>query len=190
SYTDTGLTIGGTYSYTATIVDGAGHDGPLTTSEHAVTPTYAPKIVAVTPTSSGTPYLPFRVTWGVAGQPSGTTYDVYYAVKTGTSWALGTHYVFGSTGTTAASGAFTKGVPGQTYYFQATVHDLHGNTSSTSWTGVNVPLDQKNGTFSRGWVTISNSRAYWLGSIASTGTNGATFTVTPTSKSISIIGTK
>jgi len=188
SYVDTNLSVTHTYAYTFQTVDGAGN---TTTDDgtYLVTATYAPKIVAVTPTALGTPYLPFLVTWGHSGQPAGTTYDVDYTVKSGATWALGATYHF-ATGTTAKSGAFTKGVPGQTYYFRATVHDTHGNGTSTSWSGVNVPLDQKNGTFSSGWTTISNSRNYWLGSIAATSTNGKTFTITPTSKSVTIIGTK
>jgi len=112
-----------------------------------------------------------------------------YAVKGGTKWALGStfHWI---TGTTATSAAFTKGTPGQTYYFRATVHDTHGNASTSAWRGVNVPLDQKSGVFSSGWTTISNSKAYWLGTIAATSLNGATFTISPTSKSVSLIGTK
>lgn len=188
SYADKNLTVGHTYSYAFQTVDGAGN---TTTDDVAylVTATYAAAIVAVTPTALGTPYLPFRVTWGVAGQPAGTTYDVDYAVKSGATWALGATYHF-KTGTSKTSDAFTQGVPGQTYYFRATVHDTHGNATSTSWRGVNVPLDQKSGTFSSGWTTISNSRVYWLGSIAATSLNGKTFTIAPTSKSVTIIGTK
>jgi hypothetical protein len=188
SYVDTNLTVGTTYTYTATAFDGAGNQAASDSAAQMVTATKGAKIVAVTPTSATGLGLPFRVTWGVAGQPAGTTYDVDYAVKGGTKWALGTTYHW-LTGTAATYGTF-KGVAGQTYYFRATVHDTHTNAGSTPWSGVNVPLDQTAGTFSRGWVTIKNSRAYWLGSIASTGTNGATFTVSPTSKSISIVGDK
>jgi hypothetical protein len=186
-FVDTGLTVGHTYSYRFQTVDGAGN----TTNDdvaHLVTATNLPKIVAVTPTALANTSLPFRVTWGVA-EPAGTTYDVVYAVKGGASWALGTSYAFTSGTTTATNGVFTKGVPGQTYYFRATAHDTHGNMGSTPWAGVNVPLDQTAGSFSRGWVTAKSSH-YWLGSTAATSTNGASYTVAATSKSVSIIGTK
>jgi hypothetical protein len=186
-FVDTGLTVGHTYSYRFQTVDGAGN----TTNDdvaHLVTATNLPKIVAVTPTALANTSLPFRVTWGVA-EPPGTTYDVVYAVKGGASWALGASYVFEPAGTTATTAAFTKGVPGQTYYFRATAHDTHGNMGSTPWAGVNVPMDQTAGSFSRGWVTVKSSH-YWLGSIAATSTNGASYTVAATSKSVSIIGTK
>lgn len=186
-FVDTGLTVGHTYSYRFQTVDGAGN----TTSDdvaHVVTATNLPKIVAVTPTALVNTSLPFRVSWGVA-EPAGTTYDVVYAVKGGATWALGSSYAFTAGTTTATTGVFTKGVPGQTYYFRATAHDTHGNTGSTAWAGVNVPLDQTAGSFSKGWVTIKSSH-YWLGSIAATSTNGAVYTVGPTSKSVSIIGTK
>lgn len=186
SFVDTGLTVGHTYSYRFQTVDGAGN----TTNDdvaHLVTATNLPKIVAVTPTALVNTSLPFRVTWGVA-EPAGTTYDVVYAVKGGATWALGSSYAF-AIGTTATNGAFSKGVPGQTYYFRATAHDTHGNTGSTAWSGVNVPLDQTAGSFSHGWVTVKSSH-YWLGSIAATSTNGSYYTVGVTSKSVSIIGTK
>jgi len=188
SYVDKNLIVGHTYTYTADTFDGAGNQtGPA--GEHAVTATKAALIVSPSPTSTVQRGLPFRVTWGVAGQPAGTTYDVMYAVKGGTKWALGStfHWI---TGTTATSAAFTKGTPGQTYYFRATVHDTHGNASTSPWRGVNVPLDQRAGVFSSGWTTISNTSAYWLGTIAATSLNGATFTISPTSKSVSLIGTK
>jgi hypothetical protein len=188
SYVDTNLVVGHTYSYNADTFDGAGNQTGVA-GEWAVTATYAAKIVAVTPTSIKYHSLPFRVTWGVANQPSGTTYDVDYAVKGGSSWALGSGFHL-ATATTATSAAFTKGTAGQTYYFRATVHDQHGNSSTTPWSGVNVPLDQKAGSFSSGWTTISNSKVYWLGTIAATSTNGKTFTISPTAKSVSLIGTK
>jgi hypothetical protein len=186
SFTDTGLAVGSTYSYTATIVDGAGNSGP-TSDPHQVTATNAAKIVAPSPSSSVTPYAAFRVTWGVAGQPAGTTYDVDYAVKGGATWTLGasTHL---AQNTTATSGVI-NGVLGQTYYIRAAVKDTHGNTTITPWTAVNVPYDQKNGQFSTGWVTASN-RNFWIGSIAYTAKNGAVFVISPTAKSFSIIGTK
>lgn len=191
SYVDTNLVVGDTYSYTADTFDGAGNQAGTLAGEHAVTATKAAVLVSPTPTSTVQRGLPFRVTWGVAGQPANTTYDVDYAVKGGAKWALGSTFHW-FTGVPTTSAAFTKGSAGQTYYFRATVHDTHGNFSSTPWTGVNVPLDQvsKLSSFSSGWATISNSRVYWLGSIAATSNNGATFTVTPTAKSVSIIGTK
>jgi len=190
AYVDTGLVVGDTYTYTADTFDGAGNQS-TPGNEHAVTATKAAVIVSPSPTSTVQHSLPFRVTWGVTGQPAGTTYDVDYAVKGGTKWALGSAFHWFS-GVTTTSAAFTKGTAGQTYYFRATVHDQHGNYSSTPWTGVNVPLDQvsKLSSFSSGWATISNSKVYWLGTIAATSTNGATFTVTPTAKTISLIGTK
>lgn len=190
SYVDPNLTVGDTYSYTADTFDGAGNQ-TSPAGEHAVTATKAAVLVSPTPTSTVQHGLPFRVTWGVAGQPAGTTYDVDYAVKGGTKWTLGTTFHW-FTGVTTTSAAFTKGSAGQTYYFRAIVHDQHGNVSSPPWTGVNVPLDQvsKFSSFSSGWATIANSRVYWLGSIAATSLNHATFTVAPTAKSVSIIGTK
>jgi hypothetical protein len=189
SYVDTGLTLGATYRYNAIVYDGAGRPGPTTSTPHDVTVTKPAKIVSPSPTSTVQRGLPFRVTWGVAGQPTGTTYDVDYAVKSGPTWALGSAFHWFS-GTTATTAAFIKGAAGQTYYFRATVHDTKGNATSTLWTPVNVPLDQKSGAFSSGWTTITNTRAYWLGSVAATSTNGSTFTISPTSKSVSIIGTK
>jgi hypothetical protein len=188
SYADKNLVVGHTYVYNFQTVDGAGN---TTTDDvdHLVTATKTPVIVSPSPTSTVQRGLPFRVTWGVAGQAPGATYDVDYAVKGGIKWTLGSTFHL-LTGTTATSAAFTKGTPGQTYYFRATVHDTHGNASSTTWKGVNVPLDQKSGAFSTGWTTISNTKVYWLGSVASTSKNGATFTIAPTSKSVSIIGTK
>ncbi|MBV9098710.1 MAG: hypothetical protein JO079_11700, partial [Frankiaceae bacterium] len=168
--------------------DGAGNVSTTDPNDHPVTATNLPKIVAVTPTALANTALPFRVTWGVA-EPAGTTYDVVYAVKGGAKWALGTSYAFTPANTTATNGVFTKGVPGQTYYFQATAHDTHGNSGSTPWAGVNVALDQTAGTFSKGWATVKSSH-YWLGSTATTSTNGAYYTVAVTSKSMSIIGTK
>lgn len=186
SYVDKNLVVGHNYTYTADTFDGAGNQA-ISEASHQVTATYAPKIVAPSPSSSVTPYAAFRVTWGVAGQPAGTTYDVDYAVKGGATWTLGTatHLVRGST---ATNGVIT-GTPGQTYYIRAASHDTFGNTTITPWTSVNVPYDQKNGLFSSGWVTASN-RVFWLGSIAYTGTNGTIFIISPTSKSVSIVGTK
>jgi hypothetical protein len=188
SYVDKGLTVGDTYSYTASTFDGAGNQAASDSNAIVATATYAPAIVAVTPTSTVYSSLPFRVTWGHSGQPAGTTYDVDYAVKTGSTWTL-TAPINWLSGTTAAYATFTKGVPGQTYYFRAIVHDTHGNSSSTSWHGVNVPLDQKSGSISSGWVALTSGK-YWLGSIDSTAKNHASFSIAPTAKSVSIIGTK
>jgi hypothetical protein len=187
SYVDKNRTVGHTYTYTADTFDGAGNQAASPSLPRDVTATYAPSLVTVTPSSTVYSSLPFHVAWGVAGQPAGTTYDVDYGVKSGSTWTLGVHRWL--TGTTASLATFTQGVPGQTYYFRATVHDTHGNYSGTSWHGVNVPLDQTSGTFSTGWATL-NSGKYWLGSIRGTATNGRTFTVAPTAKSVSIIGTK
>ncbi|MBV9097757.1 MAG: hypothetical protein JO079_06845, partial [Frankiaceae bacterium] len=168
SFVDTGLTVGHTYSYAFQTVDGAGNMSATDPNDHPVTATNLPKIVAVTPTALANTAVPFRFTWGVA-EPAGTTYDVVYAVKGGATWALGAPTAF-VTGTTATNGVFSKGVPGQTYYFQATAHDQHGNSGSAPWAGVNVALDQTAGTFSKGWATVKSSH-YWLGSTATTSTN-------------------
>jgi hypothetical protein len=188
SYADTSAVfLGHTYTYTATVYDGSGNAGPVSTTSVTATASGV-ALTAPSPTSALYKQLPFTVAWGFPGQPSHPviTYDVKYAVKGGSSWALGAAHSWYS-GTTLSHATFAKGVPGQTYYFQATVHDDHGNVSSTSWKGFNVPLDQKSGSFSRGWGTISNSQ-YWLGSIASTATNGASVTFTTTSKSEALIG--
>lgn len=188
SYVDKNLTVGHTYTYVATdTFDGAGNAAGVPSASRDVTATYAPSLVAVTPSSTVYSSLPFHVTWGVAGQPAGTTYDVDYGVKSGSTWTLGVHNWF--TATTASVATFTQGVPGQTYYFRAVVHDTHGNYSGTSWHGVNVPLDQKSGRISSGWVALTSGK-YWLGSIDSTATNHASFTIAPTAKSVSIIGTR
>ena len=189
SYADTHVHLGDTYTYTATVYDGSGNAGPTTTTSVSATASGA-NIVAPSPTSTTSHSLPFNVKWELPGQPGAPviTFDVKYAVKGGASWTLGPA-VSWYTGTTLGGAQFTKGVPGQTYYFRAIVHDDQGNVSPTGWKGFNVPLDQKAGTFSHGWGTITNSQ-YWLGSIAATATNGASVTFTTTSKSESIIGDK
>jgi hypothetical protein len=189
SYADSTVTLGQTYTYTATVYDGSGNAGPITTSSVTATASGV-TLVAPSPTSTTYRQLPFTVTWGYPGQPTdpSITYDVRYAVKSGSTWALGSPFTWYS-GTTLTHASFTKGVPGQTYYFQATVHDGHGNATSTLWKGVNVPLDQTRGSFSSGWVTLRNSQ-FWLGSLASTATNGASVSFTTTSKSEAIIGEK
>lgn len=189
SYADSQVQLGDTYTYTATVYDGSGNAGPTTTTSVSATASGA-NIVAPSPTSTTSHLLPFNVNWELPAQPGAPviTFDVKYAVKGGASWTLGPA-VSWYTGTTLPGARFTKGVSGQTYYFRAIVHDDQGNVSPTAWKGVNVPLDQKAGTFSHGWGTITNSQ-YWLGSIAATATNGASVTFTTTSKSEAIIGDK
>jgi hypothetical protein len=188
-FTFSNLVLGHDYTFTATVYDGSGHAGP---DSNLVTATAAgAKVVSVSPTSSAQRSLPFHVTWGLPGQPTQTnpvTYDVSYAVKSGSTWTLGsaTHWY---TGTSLTGATFTKGVAGQTYYFLATVHDTHGNAGSTAWTGVNVPLDQKAASFSSGWKTLSSTN-YWLGTLAYTPVSRAAATFVVTAKGVSVIATK
>jgi fibronectin type 3 domain-containing protein len=188
SYVDQNLALGTTYSYTATTWDGAGNHVEQVDPAHSVTPLNAPKIVVASPTSTSWHSLPFNVKWAVTN-PTATPYTVSYATKTGATWALSSPHAWQSA-TSAGSAPFKTGVAGQTYYFQATNGDAFGNIGASPWTGANVPYDQVIGTYSKGWTTLSNATAYWLGSLRSTGLSGASWSTSATSKSLSLIGEK
>lgn len=180
------VTVGDTYTFSITgIFDGSGNQGPATTGTITAIATGA-KIFPTSPVTAQNRVLPIGLRWGwTPSNTTGVTYDVSYKVKGGSSWAFGpaTHWY---TGTALNSAAF-NGVPGQTYYFQSTVHDSYGNVTSSALTPLNFPYDQTIGHYSRGWATLKETQA-WLGSIAATSTNGVTATYTVTGKQEMVIG--
>ena len=178
-----------TYTYTITgIFDGSGNQGPASTGSITGIATGA-KIFVTSPATTQNRVLPIGVRWGwTQSNTAGVTYDVAYKVKTAPSWGFGPTTNW-QTGASLNTAPFPAGVPGQTYYFQSTVHDSYGNATSSAATPINIPYDQTIGHYSRGWATLKETLA-WLGSIAATSTNGASVTYTVTGKQEMVIGDK
>jgi hypothetical protein len=196
TYKDSGLAINGTYSYAVFATD---HEGNVSTAP-ATTLTLqaieAPVVAITAPTSTGTATPPFRVRWGVASNPEGTTYDLTYSVK-GATGALEPFkpWLTGATSTTDVFGlgAVPTTVPyGIVYYVRAQATDSYGNKTLSSTNRGIVPQDETGGQTQygkTGWVTESRA-GRWGGTIHGTTTKGAAVLTRMTGTGYSVIGEK
>jgi hypothetical protein len=146
--TDTGLTLGTSYTYRVTTVD---RRGLLAESSPTRSLTSAGVSVSFTdPTSTGSAGGPFYVTFGPAAGPTIRYSATYRPTTTGSysPWmtnAAGSARVFGRP---ASSGvAATTVTPGSTYQFRASAVDSFGNKTGTTTSGsAVVPWDQTKAT--------------------------------------------
>lgn len=166
SYTDSGLTIGSTYTYTFSVVDRANNYATTAptrnlTAVKAVTPRFA------NPTSTTSAKAPFPVAIGGTG-PTSATWVVNYRAPGSTTWKpwitaahSGASRVFGSAASTGQLA--TTSTPGATYRFGTRIADAYGNSTGWYISGqAVVPFDQTKATL-YGGGNVYTSSAY-LGS--------------------------
>jgi hypothetical protein len=180
AWTDTGLTLGRTYTYRFQALDRSGNVGPET--DRVVT-TLAVATSTPDPVSAVAAAAAFPVTFVAAGWtvPAGVTFDVDWTGGDGVwhPWlrhVAGTTHTFGTVGTlpattpidTALTGTVTTtSVPGTSYRFRVKAFDLFDNSTAALVSGpAVVPFDQTKAAFSAG-TPITKSASAWLGSFRS-----------------------
>lgn len=191
AYTDTGLVLGSTYTYTITSVDRSGNLG-ATPATRQLTAVQA-KPFAYSPTATRFTRTPFTVGFSASAVPSGVLWTVTYRTNSGATWyswingVAGTSRTFGSAATTGINA--TSSYPGVTYQFRVSAVDAYGNSTpvATSTPEV-VPFDQTKGSFSGG-ATYAMSSA-WLGSYRLMKVAGSYAKVTLTGNAFFLIGAR
>jgi hypothetical protein len=176
-WTDTGLTLGTTYTYRFQALDRSGNLGQekdrVVTAVGVATST--PDPTSATSTSTTFPVMFTAPGWT---PPAGVTFDVDWTGGDGIwrPWlrhVAGTSQTFGTVGTlpsttaldTALTGTVTTtGVAGTSYRFRVRAFDLFENATATVVSGpAVVPFDQTKAVFSAG-TPITKSALAWLGS--------------------------
>jgi hypothetical protein len=189
SYTDSGLTLNATYTYTFTTVDRSGNAAPVAT--RSLTALKAGPAFA-DPTSKTSTKAAFPVGFAPSA-PSSTVFVVDYLVM-GSSTVH--HWVTGATGRVRTfGGAATTGVlattstPGKSYVFRAKAKDTYGNaTGFVSSAHAVVPFDQTKATLSGG-LTFASSKAY-LGSFRRLAKKTQYARITLTGNRLQVVGFK
>jgi len=188
SFTDSGLVLGQTYTYTFTAVDRSGNQATGVTRQLTA---IKPGAYFGTPTSQYSTKASFPVRFAT-GALADTTFFVDYLPYGGTlkSWvngATGNIRTFGVAGTTNVAG--TTAIVGGTYRFRVKVVDGFGNASAYVSSGkAVVPFDQTKATFSGG-TNVSSGGAY-LGSFRQLKTTASYARVALVGNKLMIVGWK
>jgi hypothetical protein len=200
TWTDTGLSLGSTYSYFVRPLDRSGNRGTeveMRLTALAAAPSFSD------PTSLTTAAAPFVVRLTAAGWtvPAGVTFDADFSVNNG-PWKPWLRAVSGATRTFGVAGTLpattplastgpgvvtTSSVAGGTYRFRVSVSDAFGHTTPQVLSAkAVVPFDQTRATFSSGTVTASSSA--WLGSYRTLAALNATARITVSTDRFQLVG--
>ena len=179
SYTDTGLTVGVTYTYTVTSLDKSGNSGP--SASRQMTALKAGGAVFPDPTSTRYYLNPnFRVSFPA----SAGTYTLQY--RTNGTGPLAT-WVDHVTGT---SQVFGTAHAGYSYGLLMTRYDSYGNSTAPTGLGTAVvPYDQTRASFSGSFVTQTLNERY-LGNATILKAAGAAARLVVNGNRLQIIGEK
>ncbi|MFL6136860.1 MAG: hypothetical protein ACJ74O_03580 [Frankiaceae bacterium] len=167
--TDT-VTAGQVYTYSVTVIDGAGNaSAPVQRTMRALP---APAVTAPAVVASASTSPSFKVDWGGKGSPSGTRYVVDVSTHRPTSTSAWTTLSDGTA--TSRTYSATTSAAGSTFHFRARTVDAYGNSSAPAYAASAEPYDDRAAQYAGTWRSANGQASRWLGTLRTTRAAGAT----------------